>query len=148
MQKPTKLKWYCNYNPSKLGYDLFFLAQFGDGNPWCYVTEMLFDEQDPSKHSNPLFVFNEDQAQELIDALWEAGLRPTKESDTIDAVKSHLEDMRTIVFQSPLPVVKINRPVDDTFTFTFTVDGKTTIPIPCNASSAVMQAALDALRAD
>lgn len=44
-----------------------------------------------------------DHAQELIDELWQAGLRPSQSLGSvgqIDAVKYHLEDMRRLVFES------------------------------------------------
>jgi len=46
-----------------------------------------------------------DEAQQLIDELWRAGLRPTEGSGSagaMAAVERHLEDMRTLVFKKPV----------------------------------------------
>lgn len=43
------------------------------------------------------------EAQELVDQLYAAGVRPTAANGTVgqlDATKYHLEDMRTLVFKS------------------------------------------------
>lgn len=43
------------------------------------------------------------EAQELVDALWAAGVRPTEgigSSGSLAATQKHLEDMRHIVFKS------------------------------------------------
>lgn len=43
-----------------------------------------------------------DAGQSLFDALWNAGYRPNKGDGSgahVEAIKSHLEDMRTLVFK-------------------------------------------------
>ena len=52
-----------------------------------------------------------DAAQELMDSLWDCGLRPTEGAGSagqLAAVKAHLDDMRTLVFHHQ----KINPPRD------------------------------------
>lgn len=47
----------------------------------------------------------DDQAQDLMDRLWAAGLRPTEgkgSAGALAATERHLEDMRQLVFESPL----------------------------------------------
>ena len=65
---------------------------------------MTFIEQnDCEEYPNPLLILEEDQAQQLMDALWAGGLRPTEghgSAGQIGAVERHLEDMRKIVFEA------------------------------------------------
>lgn len=110
-----KAKWYCAYNPCKRGYDLYLSAileedsmRIGALPDFYYVKEIEFVEQDFSCDHPPLLTLEEDQAQELMDALWKGGLRPTKGRGSVgqlDAVKEHLDDMRKIVFGSFLPEI-------------------------------------------
>lgn len=54
------------------------------------------------EHIEPFMVLEPEQAQSLIDALYDAGLRPSQaagSSGQLDAVKYHLEDMRKLVFK-------------------------------------------------
>lgn len=48
----------------------------------------------------PFLRLQDDEAQQLMDALWDAGLRPAGAKGSagqLDAVQRHLEDMRTLV---------------------------------------------------
>ena len=56
----------------------------------------------------PTFSLAYQEAQELMDALWNVGLRPTQSRSSAgqtEAVERHLADMRTIAF-SKLEIVK------------------------------------------
>lgn len=49
---------------------------------------------------DPFMQLGEEQAQQLMDSLWECGLRPTEghgSAGAFGAVKAHLSDMRKIV---------------------------------------------------
>lgn len=49
----------------------------------------------------PTFSLTPSEAQELIDRLWDCGLRPSEGSGSagaMAAVQAHLQDMRTLVF--------------------------------------------------
>lgn len=49
----------------------------------------------------PAMQLRSEEAQQLCDALWEAGIRPSNSHGSagqLDAIKRHLEDMRTLVF--------------------------------------------------
>lgn len=51
--------------------------------------------------SGPTFTLDGDSAQQLIDGLWQAGLRPTqgRQSEGVTAAQArHLEDMRALAF--------------------------------------------------
>ena len=52
-------------------------------------------------YHNPTFNLTPENAQELMDSLWAAGIRPTEGSGSAGsmlATQKHLEDMRTIAF--------------------------------------------------
>jgi hypothetical protein len=54
----------------------------------------------------PVVSMNAAHAQELMDSLWEAGLRPTEgtgSAGAMAAVQEHLKDMRRLVFAPPPP---------------------------------------------
>jgi hypothetical protein len=54
----------------------------------------------------PSFTLDIEQAQTLMDDLWNAGIRPTEGSGSagaMRAVERHLEDMRTLVFHPIKP---------------------------------------------
>jgi hypothetical protein len=50
----------------------------------------------------PTMTLDANAAQSLIDALWDAGLRPTEArypNDHVNALRDHLADMRKLVFK-------------------------------------------------
>lgn len=54
--------------------------------------------------SEPLMTLQPDDAQQLIDELWRAGLRPSEGSGSagsLAATERHLADMRALVFKIP-----------------------------------------------
>lgn len=56
--------------------------------------------------SPPLMTLQPDEAQELMDELWRAGIRPGEGSGSsgqMAAVQAHLNDMRALVFKAPPP---------------------------------------------
>ncbi len=55
-------------------------------------------------HLAPLMSMRPDEAQQFMDELWRAGIRPTEGHGSVGqlgAVQRHLEDMRTLVFKQP-----------------------------------------------
>ena len=57
--------------------------------------------REPGCWTPPSLSLSEDQAQFLMDQLWNCGLRPTEgkgSAGALAAVERHLEDMRTIAF--------------------------------------------------
>lgn len=71
---------------------------------WVWVARPLTIDKDPSDRGarhDPTFSLTKDQAQQFIDALWSAGLRPSEGSGSagsLAATQRHLEDMRKIAF--------------------------------------------------
>ena len=102
-------KWYCTYSPAKQGFDFFLLAKLDNYGPWCYAETVNFTKPTDNELTEPLLFLKEDQAQQLIDALWTGGLRPTEghgSAGQVAAVEKHLEDMQKIVFEAVLPLLK------------------------------------------
>ncbi len=80
----------------------FHLAEYSQGGTRKIATQFLVDDF-PAGHLEPapLFQLGPDEAQALIDQLWDCGLRPTqgKQSEGVIASQArHLEDMRAIAF--------------------------------------------------
>lgn len=73
-----------------------------------------YDEQsDYATRLPPTLQLRGETAQYLMDQLWQCGLRPTEgtgSAGSLAATQRHLDDMRALVFKSPLltkePVVK------------------------------------------
>lgn len=74
------------------------------GNKDTRVHSVQFEKFDPASGvaHEPSFRMTRDQAQILIDDLWNCGLRPTEgtgSAGSLKATQNHLEDMRKIVFE-------------------------------------------------
>ena len=70
-----------------------------DGNKVC--TGFTFEERIAGSHNpDSVFSLSMNEAQILIDSLWDSGVRPTEGSGSAGSLKAtekHLDDMRTIV---------------------------------------------------
>ena len=65
------------------------------------VKQIILEETDQSFEREPSFILSLDNAQLLMDDLWNAGMRPTEgtgSAGAMRAVERHLEDMRKIAF--------------------------------------------------
>src|SRR3990167_8536848 len=59
------------------------------------------NSKDPTAYVSPPLVLDEHSAQNLLQELWNAGVRPNNGEGTsaqVDSLKYHLEDMRKLVF--------------------------------------------------
>lgn len=78
----------------------------GDREGKTVVQEIVLkrvDDVNASAPSGPSFEISTEQAQVLIDDLWNAGIRPTEgngSAGAMRAVERHLEDMRKIAFNA------------------------------------------------
>lgn len=64
--------------------------------------EFVLKERDPAVAAAPSFQLSYEQAQTLMDDLWNSGLRPTEgtgSAGALAATQKHLEDMRRLVFE-------------------------------------------------
>lgn len=81
----------------------------GQGNQVLSIAEpLVFKEGEDGRHHPPFLKLEVDQAQELMDSLWECGLRPsegTGSAGSLAATQAHLKDMQTIVMHK-LGIVK------------------------------------------
>ena len=69
------------------------------------ATNMTFDELSPNESvsSCPVMDMSFDEAQSLMNELWECGVRPAGAAGSmgqLTAVNAHLQDMRKIAFRS------------------------------------------------
>ena len=65
------------------------------------IVDVKTEEVEEYSPVPPLVRLSHDEAQELVNSLWEAGYRPSQDagsSGQLSAVKYHLEDMRKLVF--------------------------------------------------
>jgi hypothetical protein len=77
-------------------------ARVKQGEKYFYPKPTVWEEQGGGLSvDEPLLILATEDAQRLIDELWQAGLRPTqgKQSEGVmSAQASHLEDMRALAF--------------------------------------------------
>jgi hypothetical protein len=70
---------------------------------WSVAQPLTFTEQpEGTAYTEPVMVLSQKDAQQLMDELWQCGLRPsegTGSAGAMAAVQKHLEDMRTLVFK-------------------------------------------------
>ena len=67
------------------------------------ATSITMDERDDGMMYAPTFMIGDLEAQELVDALWSAGVRPSEGSGSAGSLKAtekHLADMRLIALSS------------------------------------------------
>lgn len=93
------------WDMDRLGVYLY-LTETRDGVPSMRMAEplMLRDLKPEGEGIQPQPCFNlkGDEAQQLMDELWRAGIRPTEGAGSVGqlgAVQEHLKDMRTLVFK-------------------------------------------------
>lgn len=63
-------------------------------------------EREEFTYSEPTARLQKEEAQELMDSLWQCGLRPSEGSGSagaLAATQKHLEDMRALVFETGKP---------------------------------------------
>jgi hypothetical protein len=65
------------------------------------VVEVVFKECSPGARMDPAFSLDKTSIQELMDSLWQTGIRPSEgvaSTGQIEAVQNHLKDMQRLVF--------------------------------------------------
>jgi len=81
-----------------------FMADLDDRKPdkMAQAQPIVFEEVERISGMSPCIVQPPEFAHRMIDALWDAGFRPSKqieEASQVVAIKYHLEDMRKLVFK-------------------------------------------------
>lgn len=80
------------------------LGLYENGKPVSTCKTLEFEPHPEGAQLSPTFRLYGHEAQELMDMLWECGLRPTQSEQSIgqlDATERHLADMRRLVFDQP-----------------------------------------------
>lgn len=73
----------------------------GSADKKTRVREIVLEKTDETLVSEPSFTLEPEQAQVMMDDLWNCGIRPTEGAGTAGAMKAterHLDDMRRIAF--------------------------------------------------
>ena len=73
------------------------------GIPSPLTFTLLTPEQRDAHRLEPSFAMSRDSAQQLMDELWNVGLRPTEgtgSAGSLAATERHLADMRALVFKT------------------------------------------------
>lgn len=81
--------------------ELHFLHSAADGRPAIAKPVEFELQESDGEYAPPALSLHRDDAQQLMDALWDAGLRPSEGSGSagsLAATERHLADMRAIAF--------------------------------------------------
>lgn len=94
--------WDLTTNVYLIGYDF-------DGPKQFHANPIEFTEFEEGASAEPFFILHEHSdsgmLQAMMDGLWDSGLRPSNHRDftqELQATKTHLEDMRQLVFKDKL----------------------------------------------
>jgi len=85
------------------GIALLVMQQHGDGSPRSVATNLIMTTVEESQLVQPTLTIGRQEAQNLIDELWDCGLRPSEGSGSAGAMAAterHLADMRKLVFDA------------------------------------------------
>jgi hypothetical protein len=98
------LKFRIFRNPADFGFQFHAYIDERDAGGGVYVAKPVeFERTEPGTAAmTSLLSISDKQAQQIIDELWDAGVRPSNgegNSGQIGAMKMHLMDMRAIVSQ-------------------------------------------------
>lgn len=84
------------------GIEVLLFQSYGGRQYASVVTDFVKTEDlEHARVIDPSFVLDREDAQRLIDDLWECGLRPSSGAGSagqLSATQAHLEDMRRLVF--------------------------------------------------
>ena len=102
----NNLKLYISRDLMFDGYQVF--AKEGED----VVTQLIVSKEpfESGTAYGPCTILTDEHAQKLLQALWDAGLRPNNGESSlahIEAMKYHLEDMRELVWKFINPSVEI-----------------------------------------
>jgi len=92
-----------------LGKYQVYLFQENQNGKRFFATDIVFKPVEENYDRNVPLQLDKESAQQLMDDLWRAGLRPAELKNTPDtstalkATQYHLEDMRKIAFERLMP---------------------------------------------
>jgi hypothetical protein len=87
------------------GFDFHLLERRLDGQMFHVSKVEMEPLEDHAWNPQPLVTLHDEEAQALMDELWQCGLRPSEGSGSagsLAATERHLEDMRKLVFEPPI----------------------------------------------
>lgn len=99
-----RLEFFARRDDFANGVSLYLRERPGDGRTlFASPVEMVEMKQDPGVYSpaQPMVSLALDEAQRLMDELWQCGLRPsegTGSAGSLAATERHLADMRKVAF--------------------------------------------------
>ena len=98
MNKP--LEFMARRENWNLGISLYARQMYSDKDFYT-AQPVVFEEAEEGNIIEPFATLSIQSAQQLMDELWNCGLRPTEgtgSAGSLKATEAHLEDMRTLVF--------------------------------------------------
>ena len=101
-QNGVEFKMRASKSPISMLGDGVDLHAFQTGNGGhCVAEKLSFKETQRHEHVLPFCTLSKDEAQILMDDLWQTGLRPsegTGSAGSLKATQNHLADLKTILF--------------------------------------------------
>jgi len=91
------MKVFAEKVPWERGIKIHMGEHLPNSNKISMLSEIIFKEMDEFTYSESPFFLNFTQAQELMDSLWDCGLRPSEGSGSAGALlatQNHLKDMQ------------------------------------------------------
>ena len=105
MNEERRLRFICEQSYANAGIAFYgILDRLVPGDKRARIASITYediDEESPAMWPAPAFVMTREHAQELMDSLYNCGIRPSDAGESVGALsatKFHLEDMRKIVF--------------------------------------------------
>lgn len=100
-----RLQAYSNRDIVRREISISFLVDDSDGRTYFLVDGIMRPAETlGSMHQRPPIALSFEDAQSLMDDLWNSGVRPTdaeKTDSTLKATEMHLNDLRALVFEDP-----------------------------------------------
>ena len=100
----NQLRWWFGHSPMKPGISLYLTRRDPKTQTTEYAEVVWHERGDGLSFQETVHVDRDELAgfQELMDQMWGFGLRPSVvryQEGKIEAVQTHLDDMRAIVFE-------------------------------------------------
>lgn len=100
----SQLKFFAQRTPLA-GEIALYAAQDGDDGRRGVVQNLTLEWRERGEMARPFVHLDYDSAQQLMDELWNCGLRPSEGSGSagaLAATQRHLDDMRKLVFKGDI----------------------------------------------
>jgi hypothetical protein len=98
--KDRRLSIAIEYSPPKRAFDLFIWLDLDGGNR-RYVDQFVYLQGRENEIIDPVLSIHPDVAQQIMDDLWRAGVRPTnirKDDLALSAKDDHIKDLQKVAF--------------------------------------------------